>query len=135
MRELLLKLMGLSLLSFFGNMLLPEGNMKKYASLLLSFVVCACFISSLGGGLDAKLSALPESLETASSDTFHEEVMAEYKKRAEAEIEKHCGAKAEIETDENYNITHVKFYSTPRGTSFLTDELEVSENEIEISDK
>ena len=135
MKEILIKLLALTLLSYTGEMLLPEGNMKKYSNLLLSVVLCASLISSLGGSRDIDTFLIGENNASDASGKFYENVMAEYKKRAETEIEKRCGAKAQIETDENYNITHVKFLSLPENTDFLINDLEVSENEIEFTDK
>ena len=134
MKEILIKLLSLTLLSYAGEMLLPEGNMKKYSNLLLSIVLCAALISSFSGtGYNSSL--ITEITADEVSEKYYGDVMAEYKKRAEAEIEKRCGAKATVETDENYNITHVKFFSAPDNTDFLKNDLGVSDSEIEFSDK
>ena len=127
--------MAVILTAFLGENLLPEGNMKKYAACLLSVIICMSMVSALSGSIHIDVPDIPAGFGTEISDTFMDDVLAEYKKKAETEIEKNCGAKAEITVDRNGVITHILFLNKPFGTSYLTEQMGVSENEIEIPDK
>lgn len=106
MRAYIVKIIGAVILYCAGEMLLPEGNVKKYACVVLSLMVCLAFISPLEISEDFKDEIFTSS-KTQIDDTFGDEVRAEYEKRIENIIYENTGGSAEVETGDNFEITSV----------------------------
>ena len=107
-----------------GELLLPDGNMKKYASVCVSLILC----------ISLKLPEVSEKVNC--EDTFQKDVFDEYKKRIESNIFEKCGVLAEVSVGENGVIERI---ALPFGTSadavnYIISELGVEKDDIKIAE-
>ena len=75
MREITLRVMAVLMIAFLGESVLPEGNMKKYTSVLLSAIVCLSMVSAICGNLRFDIPDFADEIETEINDTFREDVL------------------------------------------------------------
>ena len=106
MRAYILKIVGAVIMYSAGETLLPDGNIKKYATVALSLLVCLAFISPLEISQDFK-NEIFTAAQTEIDDTYESSIRAEYEKRIENMIYERTGGFAEVETGDNYEIISV----------------------------
>ncbi len=129
MKGYLLKILGVFIMLAVAEVMLPGGNMKKYAKVLLSILVCHALLTPIGVLPEFDIE---EEKEIAKiDDTFESEVLAEYKKRIEENIFENCAAEAEVILDTDGNIEKVILWSDA-AKSYVTEQLGVLESDIEI---
>lgn len=117
-----------------GELLLPDGNMKKYASVCISLILCISLIRPFFGKTNFKLPEVSEKVNF--EDTFKKDVFDEYKKRIESNIFEKCGVLAEVSVGENGVIESI---ALPFGTSadavnYIISELGVEKDVIKIAE-
>ena len=129
MRGYLLKICGVFIVSSVCNVILPDGNVKKYAKVLMSIIVCITLLSpgdvSLG-----KISY--DSKEYEVADNFENQLTAEYKNRIENTISEKCGCECEVVLDEERNIKKIilKGECSEEGREYIVTKLCVDEENI-----
>ncbi|MBQ7717710.1 MAG: hypothetical protein IJT38_00190 [Clostridia bacterium] len=127
MREYLLKVIGAVILYSLGESFLPEGNIKKYSSVVLALLVTLSFLSPFEISTDFK-DEIFQTVNTEGEDTFSSEVRGEYEKRIENMILENTGEMAEVETDEDFKITSV--YTTESAKEYIINNLGVDKNAV-----
>ncbi len=132
MRGYLLRLFGIFLVVGVGELLLPDGNIKKYAKVVLSILVFYVMLSPIGILPDFDIKT--EYEQALLYDTFDEQVKAEYKKRIEESITEKSGYGCEVMLREDNTIERVISYGeiSQDAKKYITSELGVLENDIEI---
>ena len=130
MREYILKIIGAVILYSAGEMLLPEGNIKKYACVVMSLLVCLAFISPVGIS-DDFMGEIFTVTEAEVEDTFEGDVRSEYDKRIENIIYENTGEEAHVRTGENYEIVSVTVQSESAAL-YVINSLGVERSAIQI---
>lgn len=85
MREFLVSVTLVSLITSLSLMIMPEGGLKKYVKLALSLVFCAFVISSFTGGNAGNIS-LPSVQVQDRTDEFYESVLKKTKENTEKNL-------------------------------------------------
>lgn len=109
MREYILLILALSVLTAMGECLLPEGHLRRFVTPLLGlFVSCAVLLPVLSavGNPDGLSTLLPAAEAALEGELYTESVTNEYKKRLAGEIEKR-GAHAEIILGDDFSVERV----------------------------
>lgn len=132
MREYILKTVGAVILYAMGEMLLPEGNIKKYSCVVLSLLVALEFLSPVGISDDFKAEIF-ENTDVSVTDTFTGDVRAEYERRLEDMIYENTGVNARVITDGEFGIVSV---TLPAGSGddaiiYITEKLGVHRSDIQ----
>ncbi len=132
MRGYLLRLFGIFFIVGVGELLLPDGNIKKYAKIVMSILIFNVLLSPVG--VIPKFDINIDFEETMLSDTFDEQVRAEYIKNIQDTIKKESGAQCKVEINEDNTIKKVILYGeiSENAKKYIGDELGVRENDIEI---
>ena len=132
MRGYLLRLFGIFFVISAGELLLPDSSLKKYAKVLMSILIFNVMLSPFGVLPDFDIKS--EFEESRVEDNFEKEVKAEYQKRIEEHVKEKSGVDCRVELYEDNTIKKV-FLSdeiSAEVKKYITDELGVVENDIEI---
>lgn len=142
MREYMTSLGTILMLIAFANMLVPEGNIKKYVSLVMGFILIIAALSVLPGSV-GEISFSPEAFDMSEEDIaiIQAEHRAEVikihrenlKRRIEAEMLH--GSKAYVEVLENGEIISVTLLvrgDESRAILYITENLGVPRERIKI---
>lgn len=131
MKAYLLKIFGVFIIAGTGEILLPEGNIKKYAKVLLSLLICHALLSP--AGVIPDFSVASSVNETNITDTFKDDVMAEYRRKIEENIFEETGDRCRVFLDSEGQIEKITAEKiSGSGMLYITGELGVEENDIEI---
>lgn len=129
MRGYLLKICGVFIISAVCEIVLPDGNIKKYSKVLMSIVVCITLLSPFEFG---KLDLSVQQHDIISEDTFEESIYDEYKIRLETMISEKCSEDCEVFLDDDKKITKILAEGeiSEEGKQFITEKLGLSEEII-----
>lgn len=110
MREYIISLGAVMLLTSFMQLLLPEGGIKKFASLAAGFMIISAIISPIKSDFD--ISSVFETdivYEEEQEAIYRAEVLKKHKENLREIIQKKLkhGGTAYVETDNEGNITSV----------------------------
>jgi len=132
MKAYLLKVFGIFIVAGAGELMLPDGNIKKYAKVLLSILICHALLSPTGIMPEFEIDSITENTEV--SDTFESEVYGEYKKRIEENILEKTGRKCEVILNDRGEIEKIIAESEPEigFVAYLVNELGVGKDDIEV---
>ena len=136
-RECILSFLGIALFAGVFEILLPDGNIKKYSSVLIGFVISASFVSLFGLMDDITLEDINteafisfENVSIEQDDKIQKEYIANIKKI----IEQNGGTATDVEIDDEMRPVKIVF-NEPVSESlknFLTQEMGVSEDVIVV---
>ena len=138
-KSYVISILTVSLLAAVFDILLPEGNMKKYSSGFIGLIVSLVMVMPLSGVLNTKIT-IPEISESQSIDEN------EYKKMLEEEfcqktaqlIEEKSARdiKAEVKASlsDDTKIDKVIIYGEPDSSTmfYITEQLGVRREDVEI---
>lgn len=132
MRAYLLKVFGIFLITGAGELLLPEGNIKKYAKVLLSVLVCHALLTPIGVIPDFEIEAITE--DAMVHDTFESDVYEEYKKRIEENIFEKTGQRCTVILKDDGSIEKIITEDEPdiAVIMYFANELGVKKDDIEV---
>jgi len=142
MREYMLSLGTVLMLTAFANMLVPEGNIKKYVSLATGFMIIITAISILPGGIDeftfqeSSFGMSDEEIAKIEAE-YTAEVILKHRKNLEQKIEEHMSesGKAYVEVTEKGEITKVTLRSSQdesRAVMYIVENLGVKRERIKL---
>ena len=129
MKEYLIKILGVFLISGAMEVMLPEGNIKKYAKIIMCIMVCSLILSPAGVLLEFDIKEEYSAAEI--DDNFEEQVINEYEKRIEKHIFEKTGAEALAEVSESGDIKKITLYGD-KALGYVKNELGVSDENIEL---
>lgn len=132
MRGYLLRLFGIFFIVSVGELLLPDGNIKKYAKIVMSILIFNVLLSPIG--VMPKFDINLEFEESSLSDTFDEQVRSEYIKNIQETIKRESGEECTVEINDDNTIKKVILYGeiSESAKKYIRNELGVAENDIEI---
>ena len=137
MKEYIMRVLCMALISTLADILLPEGNLRRFAAPLLGLSVMAAIllpaVSFLTGSTDIVLPAIEM---TADEKTYQNALLDTYSAKIEAAImEKDAGVTAQVTVGENYEIEHITLCGQPsaRVMLFIQKDLGVARNAITIT--
>lgn len=142
MREYMMSLGTVLMLIAFANMIVPEGNIKKYVSLAMGFILIIAALSALPGSI-GEISFSPESFELSEEDIaktqaeYKAEVIKIHRQNLKKKIEEQMlhGSKAYLEVSENGEIISVTLLvrgDESKAIFYITETLEVPRERIKI---
>lgn len=129
MKEYLIKILGVFLISGAIEVMLPEGNIKKYAKIIMCIMVCSLILSP--AGVLPEFDIKEEYSAAEIDDNFEEQVINEYEKRIEKHIFEKTGAEAVAEVSEDGDIKKITLYGD-KALGYVKNELGVSDENIEL---
>lgn len=131
-RKYILSAMAMFIAVKAGEILLPDGNMKKYASLCISLVLCASLARPFFSETNFNLPQISDSV--TFEDTFKYDVFDEYKKRIEANIFDKYEVSADVSLRDDGSIESIVLSREPSedALKYIVNELGVEENDIKI---
>lgn len=139
LREYIVNILTVSLLAAVFDILLPEGNIKKYANAIIGLSVAAVIVMPIAGVLSGDIKVPWQEI---SSIEYEEEYMTvleeEFCDRTEKLIEEKSGGRVRAEViatvSEDTRIEKVTLYGNPDSATmfYITDELGVNRNVVEI---
>ena len=130
MRAYIVKIIGAVIMYSAGETLLPEGNIKKYACIVLSLLVCLAFISPLDISEDFRNEIFTVT-QSEIEDTYESGVREEYERRIENMIYENTGGRAEVKTGDNYEIVSV-IVSNDAAALYVINSLGVERSVVQI---
>lgn len=142
MKEYMTSLGTVLMMTALSNMLIPNGNIKKFVSMAMGFILISAALSFLPAKKeDFRFSF--DSFELSESDfaraeaVYRAEIIKEHKKNLENKIESYMkhGSKAYVEVTESGEITRVTLSlrgDESRAVRFITEELGVSRERIKL---
>ena len=142
MREYMTSLGTILMLIAFANMLVPEGNIKKYVSLAMGFILIIAAISVLPGSI-GEISFSPEAFDMSEEDIaraqaeHRAEVIKIHRDNLKRKIEAEMlhDSKAYVEVLENGEIISVTLLvrgDESRAVLYITENLGVPRERIKI---
>ncbi len=137
MRTYLVRILALSLFTSICDFFLPEGNIRKFASPILSLSVTAAILlplPSLFSASPSLSSLLPEIESAVAQDGFTNAVEEAYKARIGKEIAARGGTLSEIELDSSFAIRRLVLTGEESLSAmhYIFTELEVPRERVEI---
>ena len=142
MKEYMTSLGTVLMMTALSSMLVPEGNIKKFVSMAMGFILISAALSFIPSGKeDFKFSF--DSFELNQSDfaraesAYRAEIIKEHRKNLESKIESYMkhGSKAYVEVTESGEITRVTLTlrgDESRAVRFITEELGVNRERIKL---
>lgn len=142
MKEYMTTLGTVLMLIAFANMIIPEGNIKKYVSLAMGFLVITAALSVLPTKL-SDFSFSPESFELSEKDIAaaqaesRAQALKLHKENLKSAIESHMkhGSKAYVEVTENGEIISITLSlkgDESGAVIYITETLKVPRERIKI---
>lgn len=139
MREYIISLGSVMTLSALAQMLMPEGSIKKFASLAIGFMIVATVLSPIPFNV-RNFNFKSESTEidfSSAEATYRAEVIMRHRENLSEKINAQMvhGSKAFVETDNDGNITSVTIRmrgDESKAVLYITNELKVSRERIKI---
>lgn len=142
MRDYMIALGTVMMLTALSNMLLPEGSIKKFATLAMGFMLI-CAVTSPLPNLIKEVNLDAESFEYDEADiqkaeaTYRAQVIKKHRENLNALIEEKMvhGSKAYVETSENGDIISVTIRlkgDESRAVAYIVDELLVPRERIKL---
>ena len=139
MRDYIISLGVVMTLSALAQMLMPEGSIKKFASLAIGFMIVATVLSPIPFNIkDLNFKSENTKLDFSSAEaTYRAEVIMRHKENLNEKINAQMvhGSKAFVETDNDGNITSVTIRlrgDESKAVLYITNELKVSRERIKI---
>lgn len=139
MREYIISLGGVMTLSALTQMLMPEGSIKKFASLATGFMIIAAILSPIPFNIkDINFKTENTELDFASAEaTYRAEVITRHRENLGEKINEQMvnGSKAFVETDNDGNITSVTIRLSgdeSKAVFYITNELKVPRERIKL---
>lgn len=142
MYEYMRNLGAVLMLIAFANILVPEGNIKKYVSLSMGFILIIAALSVVPGKI-GKISFSTESFEMSDDDIakaqaeHRAQVLKMHRENMKKKIEEHMenDSKAYVEVSEEGEITSVTLYvrgDESEAVLYITNTLGVPRERIKI---
>ena len=142
MREYMLSLGTVLMLVAFANMIVPDGNIKKYVSLATGFMIITTAISIIPGKI-GEISFPTESFQLSEEKIagieaeYYAEVMKEHKRNLEEKIGAHMteDGKVFVEVTDKGEIISVTLLSQKdesKAVLYITETLGVERERIRI---
>lgn len=139
MREYIISLGGVMTLSALTQMLMPEGSIKKFASLATGFMIIAAILSPIPFNIkDINFKTENTELDFSSAEaTYRAEVIMRHRENLGEKINEQMvnGSKAFVETDNDGNITSVTIRLSgdeSKAVFYITNELKVPRERIKL---
>ena len=139
MRDYIISLGVVMTLSALAQILMPEGSIKKFASLAIGFMIVATVLSPIPFNIkDLNFKSENTKLDFSSAEaTYRAEVIMRHKENLNEKINAQMvhGSKAFVETDNDGNITSVTIRlrgDESKAVLYITNELKVSRERIKI---
>lgn len=139
MREYIISLGGVMTLSALAQMLMPEGSIKKFASLAIGFMIVATVLSPIPFNIkDIDFKSENTEIDFSSAEaTYRAEVIMRHRENLNEKINAQMvhGSKAFVQTDNDGNITSVTLRlrgDESKAVFYITNELKVSRERIKI---
>jgi len=139
MREYIISLGCVMTISALAQMLMPEGSIKKFASLAMGFMIVATVLSPISFNIkDLTFKSESTEIDFSSAEaTYRAEVIMRHKENLNEKINAQMvhGSKAFVETDNDGNITSVTIRARgdeSKAVLYITNELKVSRERIKI---
>ena len=118
MREYMLSLGSVLMLIAFSNMIVPEGNIKKYVSLATGFMIISTALTIIPGSI-GEISFSESAFQISDEDVmkvqaeYSAKVIKKHRENLEQKIEEHMheGSKAYVEVTQEGEITSVTLLS------------------------
>ncbi len=124
-------------LSALAQMLMPEGSIKKFASLAIGFMMVATVLSPIPFNIkDLNFKSEGTEIDFSSAEaTYRAEVIMRHKENLNEKINAQMvhGSKAFVETDNDGNITSVTIRlrgDESKAVLYITKELKVPRERI-----
>ena len=129
MRIYMLRICGVFIISSVCNMILPDGNIKKYARILMSIIVCITLLSPCDISFD-KISYNKSDFEVA--EDFENQVTEEYKRRIENMIYEKYHIESDVVLNEKREIIKIilKGEYSEEGVNFIVTQMGVGKESI-----
>lgn len=142
MREYMITLGSVMMMVSISGILMPEGGIKKFASLAMGFMVITVAVFPLGGdgeffkftpenfGVDEKVLIEAESL-------YEQKVLAQHRENLEKMIAAHMkhGSRAEVSVREDGKIDSVTLYlkgDESAGVNYIVNTLNLPRERIKL---
>ncbi len=142
MREYMLSLGSVLMLIAFSNMIVPEGNIKKYVALATGFMIISTALTILPGSM-GEISFSADTFSISDEEVskiqaeYSAEVIKKHKENLESKIEEHMtqGAKAYVEVTEEGEVIGVTILSSQdesKAIMYIIENLGVKRERIKI---
>ena len=143
MKEYIISVGTVMMLISFSQMILPEGGLKRFASLATGFMIICAVLSPLRGGKALDFSGITvENAATfpeADASVYRAEVLKQHRENLEKAVESHMnGGKAYVEVDNDGNITKITLRSgmdESGAVSYIVSELGLPRERIVVTDE
>lgn len=141
MKDYIISVGAVMMLLSFSQLLLPEGGLKKFASLAAGFIIINALVAPLGKGLseiDVGSISVSEASPGISDAQFRAEVIKKHRENLAELIEKKTRFKsrAYVETDNDGNITKITLKckgDESECVAYIVNELKVPRERIVIT--
>ncbi len=137
MKEYIISLGCVMTLSALAQMLMPEGSIKKFASLAIGFMIVATVLSPIPFNIkDLNFKSENTEIDFSSAEaTYRAEVIMRHRENLNEKINAQMvhGSKAFVETDNDGNITSVTLRLSgdeSKAVLYITNELKVPRERI-----
>lgn len=142
MREYMLSLGSVLMLIAFSNMIVPEGNIKKYVALATGFMIISTALTILPGSagdisFSANTFSISEEEVSKIQAEYRAEVIKRHRENLETKIEEYLseGAKAYVEVTEEGEVTGVTIHTTKdesEAVMYIIENLGIKRERIKI---
>lgn len=142
MREYMKNLGTIMMMIALSNMLIPEGGIKKFASLATGFMLITAAVAvvpknAMEFSFSSPAYTFDEKRMEEAEERYRQQVIENHRENIEGLIEEKFihSSKAQVETDREGNITKVTLYlcgDESRAISYIVNELSFPRERIRI---
>ncbi len=130
-----MRILGMALLSALANLLLPAGNMRRFAAPVIGLGITAAILLPAVSLFSGTRDALLPAIEMAADDvTYQNAVLDAYREKIEKSIMEKGDVTAHVTVGENYEIEKIVLSGSPDGNVmlFIQKDLGVARHAVEI---
>lgn len=143
MKDYIISVGTVMMLIAFSHMILPEGGLKRFATLATGFMIICAVLSPLKGGEAFDFSGITVEnaapFSAADDAQYRAEVLRRHRENLEKQIENHMqSGKAYVEVDNDGNLTQVTLRSDcdeSKAVLYITLQLGLSRERIVVTDE